>query len=242
VSARRPAALLVAVALLALIWPAAGAADHLAPAAIVTTAVAERSAPDTWRVDVRWAAACHGATGTAYYEGSLHLVDLDTGERTYIGGGPGMAAAGVRDRRIAAIAREQHLRPELEITCYVTVPFLHGAGYHIIVTGDPVTIPPRFGDGGGGGAGGGAGGGGGGGGGDPTAPLRSGGCRLAVLGTDGPDTLRGSDGHDVVIGFGAADRMRGEGGHDCPSGEAARTASRGARATTAWPVAGAATR
>jgi Ca2+-binding RTX toxin-like protein len=215
VTPRRLPRLLVCLAVLGLIWPVAGAADHLTPTATVSAAVTELRGSDSWVVEIRWAAGCQGATaGTAYYEGNLHLVDLDTGQRTYIGGGPGMAASGVRDRRIVAIAREQHLRPELEITCYVTSPSLHGAGYHITVTGDPVTIPARFGGGGGRGGGGGSGPGSGGGG-DPTAPLGAGGCRLAVLGTNGPDTLTGGGEGEVVVGFGADDRLRGEGGHDC---------------------------
>ncbi len=207
--------LLLCLAVLALIWPAAGAADHFTPTATVSAAVTERSGSRVWPSRSAGPPAVRAPRrARPTTSGNLHLVDLDTGARTYIGGGPGMAASGVRDRRIVAIAREQHLRPELEITCYVTSPFLHGAGYHITVTGNPVTIPARFGGGGGGGGGGGSGPGSGGGG-DPTAPLRPGGCRLAVLGTNGPDILAGSNGHDVVIGFGSADRMRGEGGHDC---------------------------
>jgi Ca2+-binding RTX toxin-like protein len=88
-------------------------------------------------------------------------------------------------------------------------------GPNITVTGNPVTIPARLAGGGTDAGGGGGGSGGGGGGGDPTQPLRAGGCRLAVLGTNRPDTLTGGVGGDVVIGFGGADRMRGEGGHDC---------------------------
>jgi Ca2+-binding RTX toxin-like protein len=216
VTPRRLPRLLVCLAVLGLIWPAAVAAHHFTPTATVSAAVTERVSPDVWAVEVRWDAGCQGATaGEDYYDGNLHLVDLDTGARTYIGGGPGMAASGVRDRRIVAIAREQHLRPELEITCYVTLPSLHGAGYHITVTGNVVTIPPRFGGGGGGGGGGAGSGPGAGGGGDATAPLGAGGCRVALLGTNRPDTLTGGDAGEVVIGFGSGDRMRGEGGHDC---------------------------
>jgi Ca2+-binding RTX toxin-like protein len=206
---------LVCLASLGLIWPAAVAADHFTPTATVSAAVTERASADTWTIVVRWDAGCQGATaGRDYYEGNLHLVDLDTGTRTYIGGGPGMAASGLRDRRIVAIAREQHLRPELEITCYVTLPFLHGAGYHITVTGNPVTIPARFGGGGAGGGGSGSGSGSGGGG-DPTEPLRAGGCRVAILGTNRADTLTGGGAGEVMIGFAGSDRMRGEDGHDC---------------------------
>jgi hypothetical protein len=102
----------------------------------------------------------------------------------------------VRDTRELAAARARHLRPELEITCFVAFP-QHGAGYSITVTGNPVTIPARFGGGGG-----------------------AGGCRVAVLGTNGPDALTGGAAGDVMIGFAADDRMRGEGGHDCLVGGA----------------------
>lgn len=205
--------LVVCVALAALLWPAAGAADHFIPGGNVSAAVTERTAPDVWNVDVRWAGSCQGAAADGtYYDGDLYLIEVATGARKYIGGF--VPASGVRDTRQTAAARPRVLVPEMVITCYVLGPS-HGAGYSVTVRGDPVTIPARLGRGGGGGAGGGDGPGSGGGGGDPTGPLRTGGCRVAVLGTNGPDTLAGTDAAEVMIGFAAADRMRGEGGHDC---------------------------
>jgi Ca2+-binding RTX toxin-like protein len=106
--------------------------------------------------------------------------------------------------------REQHLRPELtDFDCYQHFP-LHGGKAKITVSGDGVTIPPAF-------SGSGSGGGGGGdyGAGDPTRPLGSGGCRVALVGTDKPDTLAGGDAGDVIFGLGAGDRIGGRGGHDC---------------------------
>jgi hypothetical protein len=186
---RRRLLALACAAAFALAWPATVVADHLRPTATVSAAVTERTGDDTWRVDIRWQAGCQGASeATDNYDGHLYMVDLDTGERTYVGGV--VSASGVRDTRELAAARARHLRPELEITCFVAFP-QHGAGYSITVTGNPVTIPARFGGGGGGGGGGGVGPGAGGGG-DPTQPLRAGGCRVAVLGTNGPDALTGA--------------------------------------------------
>ncbi len=121
----------------------------------------------------------------------------------------------MRDTRQTAAARPRVLVPEMVITCYTSFPN-HGAGYSVTVEGRPGDHP-------------GASGGRrrrrrrgrrvrdrpGGGGGDPTDPLRAGGCRIALLGTNRPDTLTGGGAGDVVIGFAANDRMRGEGGHDC---------------------------
>jgi Ca2+-binding RTX toxin-like protein len=192
---RRRLLALACAAAFALAWPATVVADHLRPTATVSAAVTERTGDDTWRVDIRWQAGCQGASeATDNYDGHLYMVDLDTGERTYVGGV--VSASGVRDTRELAAARARHLRPELEITCFVAFP-QHGAGYSITVTGNPVTIPARFGGGGG-----------------------AGGCRVAVLGTNGPDALTGGAAGDVMIGFAADDRMRGEGGHDCLVGGA----------------------
>ncbi len=212
-AARRGLAL-IAAALLALIWPAAGAADHLTPAGTVSAQVTERTAPDVWTVEIRTAMSCQGAPpDNVGYDGHVYLVDLDTGERTYVGGFA--TASYTHEIRVVAIARAQRLTPEVIATCYEQFP-LHGS-FSITFSGDSVTIPARFGGsaGGGGGGGGPGPGPGSGGGGDPTQPLRAGGCRLALLGTNGPDRLTGGAAGDVVIGFGAADRMRGEGGHDC---------------------------
>lgn len=208
---RLAAAAITAAALVAM-WPVWSTAAPVTPGATVSAAVVERTAPDVWRVDVRWSATCEGVADgkSAGYGGALYLVDVDTAERRYLVGV--VTASGVHDTRVAAIEREQHLRPELTITCYETFPQI-GAGYDITVTGDPVTIPARLARRSGGGGGGGAGAAGGGR--DPTGPLRAGGCRVALLGTNGPDRLTGGDAGEVAVGFGSADRLRGEGGHDC---------------------------
>jgi Ca2+-binding RTX toxin-like protein len=56
---------------------------------------------------------------------------------------------------------------------------------------------------------------GGNGGGGAGEPVGGRGCEAALIGTNGPDTLRGGDDHEIIVGFGAGDRMLGRNGHDC---------------------------
>ncbi len=167
-------------------------------------------------VQLSWNATCEGSVKPTTFNGELYLVDAETGERTHVGGVVSITGqqsfSGNRDHNVSAIARPQHLIPELVINCHETDP-LDGSP-ETDVSGPPVTVPPRYGGGsGGGGTGGGDGSGGGVG--DPTAPVRSGGCVTAFVGTNGPDTLTGSDGGDVMIGFGGKDRLDGRDDHDC---------------------------
>lgn len=224
----RLAALLACAVLVALILPASTSAHHITTSATVSARLKERKSASSWIVEISWTAACQGASpGTAWYDGDLYLVDVDTGERIHAGGvvdtsGQGMVS-GKREWLVAAGAREQRLFPELRIHCYENFP-LHG-GREVLVTGASVVIPPRFSGGGGGGSGG--GGGGDYGTGDPTAPLGSGGCFNALAGTNGRDTLIGSVGGDVIFGFGDADRIDGRGGHDCVIGGSGNDVLRG---------------
>jgi hypothetical protein len=117
---------------------------------------------------------------------------LPTGERIHAGDVVSTTGerliSGTRDWWVASRERPARLMPELTIVCYENFP-LHG-GREVVVTGTTAVIPQRFG-----GRGGGSGGRGGRGGdsGDPTAPLGSGGCVAALVGTNGPDTLTGAD-------------------------------------------------
>lgn len=214
---RRFAPLLVIAASAVLIWPAASAANHLRLSATVSAQLKERENTDFWTIEIRWTASCHGASpGTAFYDGDLYMVDVDTGERHYVGGvGDASGAQSVtrtREWSVSSLPREQSLRPELTINCYESFP-LHG-GPTVTVTGDAAFVPPAFG-GGDGTGGGGSGGGGDYGRGDPTAPLGPGGCVSGLVGTNGSDTLTGSDGGDVIFGLGGSDRIQGMKGHDC---------------------------
>jgi Ca2+-binding RTX toxin-like protein len=221
---RRLAALLPFLVLVALIVPAVSPADHILTSATVSARLKERRGTDYWTVEIRWTAGCQGEDpGTAWYDGHLYMVDVDTGERIYVGGvvdtsGQG-AVSGTREWAVSSIERERRLFPELTIHCYQNFP-LHG-GREVVVTGTSVFIPPRF-------AGGGSGGGNGDyGSGDPTRPLGSGGCVNAVVGTNERDVLTGSGDGDVIFGFGAGDRLEGRGGHDCLIGGSGNDMLRG---------------
>lgn len=209
--------LLVCIGLVALSWPPASSADHIKTSATVSAQLKARKSADSWIVDIRWTAGCQGAApGKAWFAGDLYLVDVETSERIYTGAVTSASGraniSGNREWTVVAKEREQRLRPELTIYCYESFP-LHG-GPEITVTGDPVLIPRAFGSGGGGGGGGG-GAGGDYGSGDPTAPLASGGCGNAFVGTNAPEVLTGTDQGDVIFGFAGNDRIRGRRDHDC---------------------------
>ena len=214
-SRRRLTAVLALTVSTALIWPAPSPANHTRTIATVSAKVKSQRATDLWTVELRWTATClNVAEGKeAVFNGQLYLVDADSGERTSVGGvvsRPDPSTSGSRETYVAAIARPQRLVPQLVISCYETFP--QDGGPATTATGDAVIIPARFGGGGSGGGGGGSGGGGGGGAGEPVG---SGGCRAALLGTNGPDELTGSNGSEIIIGFGARDRILGRSGNDC---------------------------
>jgi RTX calcium-binding nonapeptide repeat (4 copies) len=218
-------ALVAATVALALMWPAAGSADHIVTSATVDARLKERRSTDFWVVEISWTAACNGASpGTVWFDGDLYLVDLDTRERIHAGGVVSTSGerliSGKRDWFVSSRARAARLMPELTIHCYENFP-LHG-GREVVVTGTSVVVPQRFA-----GSGGGGGGGGGGGSGDPTAPLARGGCVAALVGTNGPDTLRGGGTGEVILGFGGRDRIEAGGGHDCLLGDDGNDVLRG---------------
>lgn len=200
------------VAMAALTWPASSSAHHLVPAASVTAQLEERRSSNSWSVRVRWDGSCGGASSDPSFQFQLHLVDSGTAERIYVGGGPQPEDFYETVLYVSALAREQHLFPELEISCFTSDPDLHGSET-IVVRGESIRIPPSFAEGGGGGGGGGSGGDYGSG--DPTEPLAGGGCLRALVGTNGPDTLVGGDAGEVIFGFDAADRIKGGHGNDC---------------------------
>jgi hypothetical protein len=219
--------LVAGMAVVALTWPAAGSADHILTSATVSARLKERKSTDFWNVEITWTAACQGASpGTAWFDGDLYMVDLDSSERHYVGGvvstSGSSTVSGTREWFVSAIERSQRLMPELTIHCYENFP-LHG-GREVTVTGSSVVIPPRFAGGGGGGGSGGDFGTG-----DPTEPLGSGGCGAVLEGTDGPDTLRGGAGGEVIFAHGGRDRVEGGGGHDCLLGESGNDVLRGQR-------------
>jgi Ca2+-binding RTX toxin-like protein len=185
----------------------------------VSAELAERENTDYWRVVITWTASCQGVSEgkSPVYNGDLYMVDVDTDERHYVGGVVDASGSGsVTDKRewfVSAIPRAQYLRPELTIGCYEQFP-QHG-GPTRTVTGDAVVIPPAFDGRGDDGAGGGDQGYEDYGRGDPTEPAGARGCRNALAGTNGPDTLDGDEGGDVIFGFDARDLIRGRGGNDC---------------------------
>ncbi len=153
--------------------------------------------------------------------GNLNLVDEQTRERIYLGG---VSSATSKTRlNVSSKPYWRSLHPELNISCSAGFP-THGSPL-VDVSGDSVLIPPLGGD-----AGGGSGGGGSGGGGDdsdPTDPLRNGGCRRPVVGTDRSETLSGSGAADVIFGRGGNDRISGRPGTDCLIGGTGNDVLRG---------------
>lgn len=198
--------------LLALLaWPAASLADHVSIEASAVARLQQRWTADAWLVKVSWIGSCLGAGPSgASWSGNLYLVDVDTNERSYLGGVS--SADGEAELVVHVKTKEQHLKPELQISCFDN-DTLHGAS--TLVRGEGVVIPARNDNGEGGHGSGGGGGGGGSGGGDPTAPMGSSGCRLALQGTAKPDTLTGTAAGEIVFGYGGGDRIRGASGHDC---------------------------
>jgi RTX calcium-binding nonapeptide repeat (4 copies) len=206
-------ALLICAIAAALLVPAASSAHHIVTGATVSAQLKERRSADFWTVEIRWTASCNGASpGTAWFDGHLYLVDVDTGERIYTGAVASTSGASVisgsRDWYVSARERPQRLFPELTIYCYENFP-LHG-GREVVTTGTSVVIPPSFSGGGGGGGGGDYGSSG-----DPTDPLGSGGCAAAIVGTEDADTLGGGGEGEVFLALGGRDRVGGGGGHDC---------------------------
>src|SRR4051812_18001986 len=194
-STRRMIATLAAGAtLVVLALPSAGLADHITISATAIARLKQHWTPTTWIVEVTWTVTCIGAGWEgALYHGTLNLVDVATKEKTYMGGVS--TATGKGEALFTAKAKEQHLKPELNVSCTDYATF-HGAS--TIAVGPVVTVPALYDDGEGG-HGGGGGGGGGSGGNDPTAPMRTGGCRFALQGTDKPQTPTGTAGRHRVL-------------------------------------------
>lgn len=210
----RPTALLLTV-LIGLALPAAGSAHHTRTTASISAEVTKLRSTDYWVVEILWNATCHGSPAEkAVFTGTIAMVDRETGELIELGAVADTSGrlniSGMRTWYASSRKRPWTLTPQLTIECHEDFPLEGGPAS--TAEGAPVTIPPIFGRGGGGG---GQGGGSGGGGGDPTDALGAGGCRLAVIGTNGIDVLRGGDGGDVIVGFAAGDRLLGQPGHDC---------------------------
>lgn len=216
-------ALVISTSLFALVWPATSPAEHVGIEAEVVASLKERSPGGSWVVEVSWHVRCIGAgAGGASYSGNLNLVDEQTGERIYLGGVS--SASGKVSQIVKSKTYWRRMRPELKISCWDDAT-LHGAG-PIVVVGlgaaidSSVVIPPLDGDRGGSGSGNGGGS-------DPTQPLRAGGCRRPLVGTDGPDALTGGGEGDVIFGRGGSDRIRGRAGHDCLIGGVGNDTLRG---------------
>lgn len=211
--------MLVCGATLALLWPAPGAADHVGVEAVAKAVLKERASSRSWIVEVTWTVRCLGVkAGPPVYFGNGSLVDEQSREKTYLGGVS--SASGKVRQVVGSKATWRRVHPEFRVACGENLGG-HGSEF-IDVIGNRVLIPPLGGDGGTSG-----GGGGGTGGDDPTEPGRAGGCRLALVGTDGPDTLVGSRAGDVIFGRAGRDVLRGRDGHDCLIGGAGNDTLRG---------------
>ncbi len=205
-------ALIIGLAAVLLSLPPVAVADHVSITAGVTATLKERTGAGSWRVEVTWTATCPGAAaGQDNYTGNLFIRDLETDERHYLGGI--FSATGSSALTFASRQDAYFVQPEMTISCF-EYPSLHGSET-LETQGSPILIPARNDNGNGGADGLGGGGGSGGGGGDPTGPLTEGGCRFALQGTDGPDTLVGAGSGDVIFGYDGSDTLRGKLGHDC---------------------------
>jgi Ca2+-binding RTX toxin-like protein len=165
---------------------------------------------------------CTGAApGQATYGGSLDLIDLGTGEVTYMGGV--FHAFSEKTQPVHRRDTDRRMRPRLSAAfCYQQIDgIFHGPGM-VEALGNIVVIPAKDGNGGGDNGGGGGNGGGGSGGADPDDPLRPGGCANELLGSPRPDVLDGESGGDLILALGGADRVRGRDGHDCLVGGSGR--------------------
>jgi Ca2+-binding RTX toxin-like protein len=212
-----------AVVLAALALPAASLANHVSITATVTARLKERASSRAWTVEVSWQVECVGAApGSAGYSGNLNLIDIATGERIYMGGVS--SGSGKADQLVYAKSTERHMKAELKISCF-EYPSLHGAGPIVVSSGasgsgSAFLVIPALGDDGEGhryrrgGS-------------DPTEPLQDGGCKVALQGTNDPDTLSGGSSGDIIFGYGAGDRLRGGGGHDCVLGGRGNDSLRG---------------
>jgi Ca2+-binding RTX toxin-like protein len=214
---------LACVALAAVVWPVASSADHVDIEAVTSATLAQRSSSTSWLVKVTFNARCLGDTGEPLFFGNLNLVDDKTGDTIYLGGVS--SAAGKSTQVVGSKPYWRSLHPRLRIACTVGER-RHGSDF-IEVAGAPVLIPPLDGDAGGDAGGGGGGGGGSGDNSDPTDPLRNGGCRRPVVGTNRSETLSGSGAADVIFGRGGNDRISGRPGTDCLIGGTGNDVLRG---------------
>lgn len=209
---------LVSGAMLALVWPAASAAEHVGVEATASAVLKERASSRSWIVEVTWTVRClEVRAGPPVYFGNGSLVDEQTRKKTYLGGVS--SASGKVRQVVGSKATWRRVHPEFRVACGENLGG-HGSEF-IDVIGNRVLIPPLGGDGGASGGGGDTGGN------DPTEPPRAGGCRLAIVGTDGPDTLVGSRAGDVIFGRAGKDVLRGRDGHDCLVGGAGNDTLRG---------------
>jgi Ca2+-binding RTX toxin-like protein len=215
------------VVLVSLPAAAPAQADHVSSNPQVSARLGERISDNSWSVIVDWSINCSGAAAPNY-SGDLNLIDVDTGERIYMGGtfGPSDSTRQPVDRR----ALPRRVMPELRASCFDSPPLPHGSGTKT-VTGNTVTVPGKGdedGDGrpdatGGRGSNGdrpGAPAGGQGrrdfrGFGDPDDPLRPGGCARVREGTSSADNLLGTSGPDLILGIGGNDLIVGRSSHDC---------------------------
>jgi hypothetical protein len=201
--------------LAALVFPALGLASHVKVSGEVRAELGERISPSQWRVVISWEVKCEGDSWDQAYYGSLALLDLDTGERIYLGGVS--SATGVNDPSIERRTQTRRLVPYLKISCSLTNPAdgeTHSDG-PIELTGTAVLVPAR--ESGGGGGGGSGGGGPGGGSGAPDG-FPTGACAQEVRGTSGSETIVGTAAAENVFALAGNDVVRGRNGHDCLRG------------------------
>jgi hypothetical protein len=110
--------------------------------AAVSARLAERLGSNHWIVEVGWSINCKGVGAQgASYSGDRTLVDIDTGERIYLGGVT--SAAGTTRQPISARDRDRRLRPELRANCGDRGALSHGSET-VLVAGGLVVIPGRL--------------------------------------------------------------------------------------------------
>jgi RTX calcium-binding nonapeptide repeat (4 copies) len=211
---RATLAAVAALAITAFLPLASARGDHVTANPQVS-AHGEPLTERSWTVVVDWNVNCTVTDGSYY--GNLYLIDAVTRKSTYMGGV--FSESGTARQPVQRYGTVRRMYPLLKISCSSGLPDLHGSPIYE-VNGNTVLIPAlghdrdddrRRGGNGGGGNGNGPG--------DevwdPTSPLRGGGCKRTLRGTDRDDTLNGSGAAELILGLGGDDLIRGRGNHDC---------------------------
>lgn len=145
-SGRRLTALLLSTVLAGLGLAASVSAEHTRTTASISAKVTHLKNTDVWTVEFSWIANCHGVPAAkAVYNGTIFMVDVETGERIEVSGvvdtSGRLSVSGKTTWFVNSRKRPWTLAPELTINCHEDFPL--DGGPAVTAQGAPVTIPPR---------------------------------------------------------------------------------------------------